>query len=586
MSILRTQARMFVTGLLLAGIAGLAPGHAEILKGPYLQNVTTDGITIMWESDRPTVGIVLYGPTPDYGMKTAEQEPARVHEIRLSDLQMETEYHYKVLSAGDASVDRTFQTAVRPDSPFRIVYYGDNKSGPHMHRNNALRISAEKPNVVLHCGDLVNRGNVYSQWSRLFFTPAAPLIDHVPIYPLLGNHERNADYYYEYFSLPGEEAWYSFDYGNVHFVVLDSNKIEEGSEQVQWMIEDLQASTATWKFVSYHHPPFTSGGNYYTKRRIELKNLLPPIFEKYGVDIAFHGHDHDYERTAPIVSEQGVRPVTYVVTGNGGTPLRYVGKRSWTAYSERVFGYTLVDIDGQRLELRAKTVDGKIIDSLVIDKGDSEADRKYVESALAFESIVDPVEAIQLAGEAKDLAAEAEETEDEALAVQALEKYQQAFEADPTFAQALVESGKINRTLGQEELAIQQLRQAMKLLPVYPDSYKELAEIYAEQGDYDEAMRLAEQWAKVEPDQTGPNEAMAEICAERGKPELAILHLKKALEIVPSASGAHEDLAELYEEQGRKTEARWHYEQAIEWIDAEETEQIQELVARIEALKR
>ena len=91
--------------------------------------------------------------------------------------------------------------------------------------------------------------------------------------------------------------------------------------QVKWLIEDLQASTATWKFVSHHHPPFTSGGNYYTKRRIELKNLLPPIFEKYGVDIAFHGHDHDYERTVPIVSEQGVRPVTYVVTGNGGTPL-------------------------------------------------------------------------------------------------------------------------------------------------------------------------------------------------------------------------------------------------------------------------
>ena len=99
-------------------------------------------------------------------------------------------------------------------------------------------------------------------------------------------------------------------------------------------------------------------------------------------------------------------------------------------------------------------------------------------------------------------------------------------------------------------------------------------------------MRLAEQWAKVEPDQTGPNEAMAEICAERGKPELAILHLKKALEIVPSASDVHAALAELYEEQGRKTEASRHFQQAIEWMDAEATERIQELVARIEALKQ
>jgi tetratricopeptide (TPR) repeat protein len=587
MSIVKTLLWKLCVALVLLGAAASQIGFAEILKGPYLQNVKTDGITIMWESDRPTTGIVLYGRTPDYGMEVAEKKPARIHEIHIRGLEVESLYHYKVLSGRDASVDRTFQTAVRPDSPFRVVYYGDNKTGPHMHRKNALRISAERPHIVLQCGDLVNQGYVYSQWSRLFFAPASVLIDHVPLYPSLGNHEQNAEYYFQYFSLPHTESWYSFDYGNAHFVVLDSNsaKLREGSAQVGWLIEDLKSSQAPWKFVSFHHPPFTAGGNHYTLRRIELKNLLHPIFEKYGVDIVFNGHDHNYERTLPIVSKQGARPVTYVVSGNGGTPLRYVGRRSWTAYSQRVFGYTLLRLDGQRLELEGKTVDGEVIDRLVIDKGDLVADKKYVESALAFESIVDPVEAIRLGEEGEDLAEEAEDNGDKARAARALEKFKKAFELDPTAAEVLVEMGKLNRVLGREKLAIQQFNQAMKLLPVYPDSYEELIEIYTDQGKYDKAMRLAKEWAKVEPDQTDPQEAMAEIWEEQGKPELAILHLKKALEIVPSDSGVHVDLALLYEKLGRKAEARTHYQEAMEWLDAEDTERLQKLVSRIVALK-
>ncbi|MCP5110019.1 MAG: hypothetical protein GY953_04215, partial [bacterium] len=454
--------------VLAALLLGAAPASAEILKGPYLQNVTMDGITVMWESDVPTIGMVLYGRTPDYGMKVEEKQPARVHELRLGGLRVESLYHYKVLSGADSSVDLTFQTAVRPDSPFTFAYYGDNKSGPHMHRRNALRIAAEKPNIVLQCGDLVNRGTVYSQWSRLFFTPAAPLISRTPIFPSLGNHERDADYYYQFLSLPSEhERFYSFDFGNAHFVVLDSNpkNMHHGSEQLEWLIQDLQASNATWKFVSYHHPPFTSGGNYYTKRRLELKKLLPPIFEKYGVDIAFHGHDHNYERTVPIVSKDGIRPVTYIVNGNGGTPLRYVGKREWTAYSERVFGYTLVRINGQRLELEAKNVDGRVIDRLVIDKGDPAADKKYVKSALAFESIKDPAEAIEIAEEWEDSAEGAVDNRDTALAATALEQFKRAFQPDPTFAEALVEIGKLNAFLGNEDRAISQFEQAIKLLP-------------------------------------------------------------------------------------------------------------------------
>lgn len=566
--------------------ASVLYARAEIIKGPYLQNVTRSEITIMWESDRPTVGVVLYGPGPDYGLTAREEAPVRIHEIRLTGLEVEKKYHYRVLCGSDRSADLTFHTAVRPETPFTFIYYGDNKSGPHMHRKNALAMSAERPNIVLQCGDLVSRGRVYSQWERLFFTPAAPLISRVPLYPSLGNHEDNDQKYFNYLSLPGNESYYSFDYGNAHFVVLDSafTTIDEGSAQWKWLVEDLKTSKATWKFVSFHHPPFTSGGNYYSKKRIELKKVLPPLFDKYGVDIAFHGHDHDYERTVPIISKDGMRPVTYIVNGNGGTPLRYVGKREWTAYSERVFGYTLVRIAGLRLELEAKTVDGRVIDRLVIDKADPAADRKYVETALRLESIKDPVEAIELAEAAEDIAEKAGDDNDHALAAKALAMFNKAFELDPTFAEALVEAGKMNRLLGKEDLAVEQFRKAMEILPVYPDSYEEMADVLLDRGAFEEAMTMARRWAEVEPDQTGPQEAMAQIQEKQEKPELAVLHLLKALEIVPSDSGVHEDIAELYAKLGRRAEARAHLKQAIRWMDAENTEAIQALVSRIDAL--
>jgi tetratricopeptide (TPR) repeat protein len=579
--------RATVVAIVLAGAACL-PLRAEVIKGPYLQNVTTSGITIMWESSYPTVGVVLYGRTPDYGQTAREKEPVRIHEIRLANLDIQTAYHYGVLSGADRSADFTFQTAIRPDTPFSFVFYGDNKNGPHMHRRNAMAISAENPNLVLQCGDLVNRGEVYSQWERLFFTPVAPLINHVPLYPALGNHEGNADYYFKYLSLPGKKSYYSFDYGNAHFVVLDSasSKLDEGSEQWKWLVEDLDNSKATWKIVSFHHPPFTSGGNYYTKLRVALKNSLPGLFDKHGVDIAFNGHDHDYERTMPILSKGGTRPVTYIVNGNGGTPLRYVGKREWTAYSERVFGYSLVRINGRRLELEAKTVDGKIIDTLVIDKGDPAVDRKYIAGAITLESIKDPVEAIELANGARSLLASvAAQNQDKALFAKAIAMYSKAFELDPTFAEALVEMGRLNRTLGQEELAVEQFLKAIKILPVYPESYRELADIHLRRGAFDQAIEMAQRWAGVEPDQTGPEVAIANIYERQGNSELAILHLNKALEIVPSESRVHESLAELYTKIGRKAEARAHYREAIEWMDAEYTEAIQAIVAKIEALK-
>jgi hypothetical protein len=310
--------------------------HTAFLKGPYLQNVKPDAMTIMWESKEPVIGNVVFGKTPSFGQEAAETTAATLHEVTLKGLEAETVYHYQVLSGGVKSAASTFKTGVKKDSPFSFAVYGDNKNGPFNHEKNADLILSQNPHFVIHNGDLVNNGNVYKQWEKLFFTPARKMMNQVPLFPTLGNHENHARHYYDFFSLPNNERWYSFDYGNAHFVVLDSDirekEKEVWDEQLSWLSEDLEKNgakgqAAVWTIVNFHHTIFTAGGNYYDDGRIFRKNLLHPLFEKYGVDLVLVGHDHNYERTYPIVSRNGRKPITYIVCGNGGTPMRYVGRR-------------------------------------------------------------------------------------------------------------------------------------------------------------------------------------------------------------------------------------------------------------------
>jgi tetratricopeptide (TPR) repeat protein len=583
-----TATALLAVVLALFGICS-RPASAEIIKGPYLRNVKADGITVMWESDRPTIGVMHYGKTADYGSVAAEKEPRRIHEIVISGLDVETPYHYRVWSGKDASEDRVLRTAVRPGSPFRAVYIGDSQSNPQVFRKTVARISAESPNLILHTGDLVSHGRTYSEWERFFFAPARALIDHVAIFPALGNHEGNHEHYYQFFSLPTNRAWYSFGFGNAHFVVLDANQgrlAGPDDPQVKWLINDLRESKAQWKLVSVHQAVFTSGGHNYNAERYRVKNLLHPIFEKYGVDMVFTGHDHHYERTLPIKAGHGARPVTYVVSGNSGTPLRYVGKQSWTAFAERVFGYSLVTIAGRRLELQAKNLNGGVIDHLTIDKGDGAVDSKYLASALAFSSIVDHEEAARLFQEAHELANQGEKQKQPALLQQALAKLDSAFKLAPSFCEALVAMGQINRALGREDLAIGQLRQGIRLMPVYPASYEELIKIYINRRQYDEAIRLTREWAKVEPDKPSPDVALAGVYEQQGKIKDALASLLRALQIVPSEPKVHIAAARLYEKQGSRSEAQKHYEEAMKWMDAEDTVALQQVVRDIEALRR
>ena len=209
-------------------------------------------------------------------------------------------------------------------------------------------------------------------------------------WPCLGNHDiAEPDLgapYLEVFELPENgptgstpERSYWFDYAAARIAVIDINLDEPQLRDVvaPWLTDVMSEPGPRWKFVSLHHPPYT-GGAYQPDQRVQ--NALVPVFEAVGVDIVFAGHDHMYQRTAPIrageVVEEGAG-VVYVVSGAGGALIydalppdqrpAYV-----IALNDEVHSFTRVNIDGDTLRLRQIAVDGEVIDDWTLRKHSGE----------------------------------------------------------------------------------------------------------------------------------------------------------------------------------------------------------------------
>ncbi|MBI5366291.1 MAG: metallophosphoesterase [Planctomycetes bacterium] len=347
---------------------------SRIVKGPYLQNLERDAITVLWETDGAGPSRVDFGTSAALGQTVEDARPVTLHEVRLAGLPPDTTHHYRVATGTVASATFSFRSAKPRGAPFRFVAYGDSRTSLGMHRKVARDIGASDPAFILTVGDLVEDGNNYDLWQQDFFDPLRDVISRIPIFTTLGNHERHSNNYFNFFALPGNESWYSFDYGDAHFICLDSNSpYEAGTEQYRWLEADLAAAAAaTWKFVWFHHPVFSSGQHGDTDR---AKTLLVPLFERHHVDVVWNGHDHDYERNF----KDGIY---YVVTGGGGVPLypRTVSHAHWSfwranRYSqvfkgllEGAWHHCVVEVNGRTLTMRVVRVGGGELDSVSITK--------------------------------------------------------------------------------------------------------------------------------------------------------------------------------------------------------------------------
>jgi hypothetical protein len=375
-----------------------APVVPALVVEPYLQWITTNEATIRWETNFPCVGQVRWGLDHQVDLIAAESGPCTHHEVKLTGLEPEMLYFYQTLSVADGervlasrrgttleSPVSTLQTANRPDTPFGFVVLSDVQRGGNVPETLAKAAWELRPNFTVIPGDLVDNGNSKSQWTDEFFAPLKTLNERVPFYPVLGNHDLDSRHFYDYVSLPDPEYCYTFTFGNTQFFMLDTNRdVRPGTAQYLWLDRELAASKARWKICVHHQPPFSSDDDYGNdwKRPIreatfgDMKSKpLVELYDKYAVDIVWCGHIHSYERTWLL---RGGKPVEldgtlYMITGGGGGPLERHGpfRPGFQRNIRRGHHFCYVAVNGGQLEIQAYDLEGRLFDSVKLQKQDN-----------------------------------------------------------------------------------------------------------------------------------------------------------------------------------------------------------------------
>ncbi|MDY6895032.1 MAG: metallophosphoesterase [Thermotogota bacterium] len=315
-------------------------GENYFFYQPFLTNKEEDGVTINFRMAVPARSTIeVYDSDNEAKVLEIQNEfPLEYHYIELSGLQPDSSYEYVInvedtYTLNDVKTEKkSFKTKPLDEDmdAFRFIVYGDTQIYDERHAyvvNRIVEDSDLNTAFILKPGDHTEEGTSEKSWSK-FFESAYPLSSKIPYYMVLGNHERNSILYYRAFELPSgggdySKRWYSFDYGNSHFVILDSNILESSNlyeKQMEWLEEDLKNNNdKKFIFVSFHHPFWTTATEYGSMEEnlpeghFNAKNWLP-IFEKYGVDVVINGHIHAYER----YFKNGIM---FVTSGGGGAKL-------------------------------------------------------------------------------------------------------------------------------------------------------------------------------------------------------------------------------------------------------------------------
>jgi len=372
-------------------------------------------------------------------------DPHRVYRAALSGLKSGEEFTYRVSQNGTVVFESTAHARKTGSHPYRFVTFGDTAQNTPSERAIVYQTSLAKPDFVFIPGDIVYTTGRISEYRNHYFpifnsdeasaTTGAPLIRSIPTIAAPGNHDTgrpnfqrypDAMAYFLYWDQPlngpltaldtknipelnpnddGRQQFltgaadrfprmanFSFDYGNSHWLVLDSNNYMDWNnpELRAWVKKDLEsAQKATWRFVAFHHPGFNSAKEHFHD---QWMRVLSDIFEEEKVDVVFSGHVHNYQRSYPLtfnghtVEKTGdvagdlklksPKGVIYVVSGAGGAelynPEMQKTPEAWQPFTEKfiseVHSFTQVDIDGKKMKVKQISETGEEVDSWQIQK--------------------------------------------------------------------------------------------------------------------------------------------------------------------------------------------------------------------------
>ncbi|UCG69689.1 MAG: metallophosphoesterase family protein [Thermoplasmata archaeon] len=280
----------------------------------WIQDATNTTMTIMWEttsSGNPNE--VQYGLTSaceletETGFSFADSWGVYYnHQVELTGLSPNTKYYYKVSGdSGGWSAVHEFTTAFDSAINWTFLVAGDSRTNYDDWTSVAQTMATNsEARLLFFGGDILTDFDTQSEWHE-WMLPAEQLIANVPFITNKGNHEDDItgdpwDNYLNTFAFPSNEEYFSFDYGNAHFIVLNSEDSYDSAQKL-WLENDLQAvannPSDPWIFVSYHKPSYGSGGH---DSSLSTRSNFVPLLRDYGADLVFTGHNHFYQRTYPL----------------------------------------------------------------------------------------------------------------------------------------------------------------------------------------------------------------------------------------------------------------------------------------------
>jgi hypothetical protein len=405
---------------------------ATVTRGPYLQLGTPSSIVVRWRTDSATDSQVRYGTVPGSLTLHANNFTATTeHEITLSGLTPDSQYYYSVgttttILAGN-NADHFFITSPPQGTaaPTRIWVLGDsgtaNAAAAAVRNAYFAATGSRHTDIWLMLGDNAYNDGTDAEFQNAVFNMYPTMLRKSVLWPTLGNHDgHSADSasqsgpYYSIFTLPkqgeaggvpsGTEAYYSFDYGNIHFICLESYETDRRTNgpMANWLRSDLASTTNDWIVAFWHHPPYSKGShNSDTETAlIEMRENFLPILEDGGVDLVLGGHSHSYERSYLIDSHYGLsttfddshkkdggsgreptpyqkpagllphQGAVYTVAGSSGQTSGGTLNHPAMFISLNVLGSLVLDFQTDRLDVSFLNSSGEVQDEFTIIKGD------------------------------------------------------------------------------------------------------------------------------------------------------------------------------------------------------------------------
>lgn len=348
------------------GTGALTPaGFERIARHPYLQSTSTTGTTIVWGQRKGVGHVAIRIPGGDVIAK-AMAEPAGPNIVQATFAGLEPTHLYCYqLFDGDLALTQPapLTTAAAPgvSEPIRFVAVGDTGAGSPAQRAIAKRITEVPFDFALFLGDIAYQSGTAKQLEERFFNVYRDILRYVPAFPTIGNHERRTQKgrpYFDAFVLPTPERYYSFDWGDVHFVAIDTT--HRDAAQLAWLDDDLRRTKQPWKIVFGHHTMYTSSVR--TAAATRIRKAFAKILTDRKVDLVLTGHEHQYERFR-------VANVNYIVSGGGGARLMYFWGNLRALKQSAVHHFLTFEATAESLLMKAINIDGREIDTLHLEKG-------------------------------------------------------------------------------------------------------------------------------------------------------------------------------------------------------------------------